>query len=802
MWCFDPVRRSLPYDFRDMPQVHHEVWQTSPGTYNLLNPWMVVTMTRLKLSPCSVAGQTDTRRGSSIKGHKNTRRKKSFLRSLFACAVPLVLVIAGCGGGPSSNPSNGSLTISPATTKIDTNGQVQFTATLPNGSPATNVNWAVTTGTNDNTTFGQGTIDSTGLYYPPSALSKDSVQVQVQANLPSNAYNSVTAVVTITPGFINTVTPENATVAAGGTVPLNATIAEVGGGSLNWSLSNAVSGGSSPGSAGGSISNTNCQVSGSITSSNPYYTYCSATYTAPSAVPSQAIYAFAAVAANSATSSFSKLLLNGSGLNTSPLTNQAAQTAAVQMGSSGGNNNDVDIDSSTGNITDCASGTLGSLVKDQASNFYILSNNHVLAESDQGAVSDAIIQPGLVDTGCTQYPGNIPTPTNGTGAAIRSIATLQYWVPLIDASANVDAALANTTSANVDTSGSIIALGAGGGGTSQIAAAPPVAGTGEVLTAANLNNIHVAKSGRTTGLTCSTVDSIDASIKVSYYKDAAETQFYVSKTYTNQITMPGNYFSDAGDSGSLVVDTSNAQPVGLFYAGSTGTASQPGESIAQPIGDVLTEMSQFSQAPSGTTFTMVGGSPHTVNCLNYDANTATSSVAVSVSSMNAARAAASQQGAAIVDESKGILGVAAGKSLDQPGQAAVLVYTDQSHAGPIAVPQTIGGLPTRVIATTASAVASGTVSTSSVAPGIHLPQATLDAAKAVQKQQASQLMSDPAFFGVGVTQSQDNPSEAALMVFIDRTRTPRSQPATVGGLRVRYRIMNPIKINYSAKAHK
>jgi hypothetical protein len=63
-------------------------------------------------------------------------------------------------------------------------------------------------------------------------------------------------------------------------------------------------------------------------------------------------------------------------------------------------------------------------------------------------------------------------------------------------------------------------------------------------------------------------------------------------------------------------------------------------------------------------------------------------------------------------------------------------------------------------------------------------------------------MGDPAFFGVGVTQSQDNPSEAALMVFIDRTRTPRSQPATVGGLRVRYRTMSPIHINYRAAARK
>jgi hypothetical protein len=724
------------------------------------------------------------------------------IRSLFACAAPLVLVISGCGGGPSSNPSNGSLTISPATTTIDTNGQVQFTATLPDGSPATNVNWTITTGTNDANTLGWGSIDSTGLYFPPSALSKDSVQIQVQANLASNIYKSVTAVVTVTPGFIQTVTPENATLSSGGSVQLNAILGEVGGGSINWSLSTTPAGGSSPGSAGGTISNTNCQVSGSINSSNPYYTYCTASYTAPNTVPSQAIYAIAAVKANSATTSFSKLLLNGSGLNTSPLNNQAAQTAAVQMGSSGGNNNDVDTDSNN-NIIDCASGTLGSLVKDQANNLYLLSNNHVLAESDQAAVGNPIIQPGLVDTGCTQYPGNVPTPTNGLGAAIRSVGTLQFWVPLINNASNVDAALAATSSANVDTSGAIIALGAAGGGASQIAAAAPVAGTGEVLDSGNVSNIHVAKSGRTTGLTCTTVDAIDATVKVSYYKDAAETQFYVAKTYTGQIGMPGNYFSDAGDSGSLVVDTANAQPVALFFAGSTGTATQPGESFAQPIGEVLTELSELSQANAGTTFTMVGGSPHTVNCLNYDANTATPSSAVSTARMNAAKTIASQQGTAIVDASRGILGVAAGKSLDQPGQAAVLVYVDQSRAGSVPVPRTIGGLPTRVIATTASAVAGGTApTTSAIIPGIHLSEATLEGARTVQKQHANRLMSDPAFFGVGVTQSQDNPAEAALIVFIDRTRTPRSEPTTVGGLRVRYRTMNPIKVNYSAAARR
>jgi hypothetical protein len=724
------------------------------------------------------------------------------LRALFACAAPLVLIIAGCGGGPSSNPSNSTFSISPGTTTIDTNGQVQFTATLTNGQPATNVNWAITTGTNDSTTLGQGTINpTTGLYFPPSALSKDSVQVQVQANLASNAFQTASAVVTVTPGFIQTVTPENATLSTGATVPLSAAIAELGGGSINWSLSTAASGGSSPGSAGGTLSGTSCQNSGSITSSNPYYTSCVATYTAPAAVPSQAIYAIGTVASNSATTSFAKLLLNGSGLNTSPLENQAAQTSAVQMGTSGGNNNDYDTDSS-GDILDCASGTLGALVKDQASNLYILSNNHVLADSDQGKVGDVIIQPGLVDTGCTPLTAGV--------SGIIQVGQLTYWVPLLypptvpnPPATNVDAALAGTTSSSVDASGSIIALGASGGGTNQIAAAAPAGGTGEVLTAANLNTIHVAKSGRTTGLTCSTVDTINTTIQVSYFLDAAETEPYTTKTYTNQIGMPGNYFSDAGDSGSLVVDTANAQPVGLFFAGATATSTQPGESFAQPIGDVLTELGQYGGAPSGTTFTIVGGSPHTVNCLNYDANTATASAAVSAAAMSAAQTAATQQGAAIVDASKGIFGVAAGKSLDQPGQAAVLVYVDQSRVGSVAVPQTIAGLPTRVIPTTAGAVASGTApTTSSVIPGIHLPQATLEAAQTVQKQNAAQIMSDPAFFGVGVTQSQDNPSEAALMVFIDRSRTPRSQPATVGGLRVRYRTTNPIKVNYSAGATK
>src|SRR3982074_2228508 len=93
-------------------------------------------------------------------------------RFLFASAAPCALVIAGCGGGSgySSNPSNSTFSIAPSTSSLDTNGQVQFTATLANGSPASNVHWALVSGQNDSQ-LGQGSIDSTGLYYPPSALS-------------------------------------------------------------------------------------------------------------------------------------------------------------------------------------------------------------------------------------------------------------------------------------------------------------------------------------------------------------------------------------------------------------------------------------------------------------------------------------------------------------------------------------------------------------------------------------------------------------------------------------------------------
>ena len=58
-------------------------------------------------------------------------------------------------------------------------------------------------------------------------------------------------------------------------------------------------------------------------------------------------------------------------------------------------------------------------------------------------------------------------------------------------------------------------------------------------------------------------------------------------------------------------------------------------------------------------------------------------------------------------------------------------------------------------------------------------------------------MADPAFFGVGVTQSYDNPAEAALLVLVDLTKTPHSMPDVVGGLRVRYVRINRLHVTRS-----
>jgi hypothetical protein len=205
-------------------------------------------------------------------------------------------------------------------------------------------------------------------------------------------------------------------------------------------------------------------------------------------------------------------------------------------------------------------------------------------------------------------------------------------------------------------------------------------------------------------------------------------------------------------------------------------------------------LGQKSQA-EGQEFQIAGGAPHPVTCSNYDEHTPPPATRVSAAQMAAARSAAESATAVLLNS--GILGTAAGKSMDSPGEAAVMVYVDRNRPG-ISVPKVINGMRTVVVPTDAATVNARTVPAALPQPeGIHLPAEVLRAAAAVQRQFAPQLMADPAFFGVGVTQSYDNPAEAALLVLVDLTKTPRSMPALAGGLRIRYMRINRLHVTRS-----
>ncbi len=230
---------------------------------------------------------------------------------------------------------------------------------------------------------------------------------------------------------------------------------------------------------------------------------------------------------------------------------KAKQTAPIQLGTSGGWTHDL----ANGF---CCGGTLGSLIS-VGGQQRILSNYHVF-ESDivsggnnlVATTGDNIIQPGLIDVGCN-------------AANAQNVATLVVTHSLPNN--NVDCSSANVISGMVDPSGAILEIG-------TLSAATVPAFVGQA----------VKKSGRTTGLSRSSVSGLNATISVSYEDECAGNTAF-TKTFTGQIVI-GNKrskFLDSGDSGSLMVEdaTTNPHAVGLLFAGSRFDA------IANPIDDVL-----------------------------------------------------------------------------------------------------------------------------------------------------------------------------------------------------------------------
>ena len=236
----------------------------------------------------------------------------------------------------------------------------------------------------------------------------------------------------------------------------------------------------------------------------------------------------------------------------SAVSHTGKQTPPIQLGTSGGWRYDL----ANGY---CCGGTLGSLIQKNGTQ-YILSNYHVFASDivpgGNGRVAtdgDPIIQPGLIDVGC-----------NANNA--QSVASLELPGSLLDY--NIDAAIARVTPGLVRTDGAILEIG-------TISAQPVAASIGQ----------RVKKSGRTTGLTRSTVSGVNATVSVLYDNECAGSTTF-SKVFTGQIVIKntGSSFIAGGDSGSLMVEDVKSEPqsVGLLYAGNSTSA------IANPIGDVLT----------------------------------------------------------------------------------------------------------------------------------------------------------------------------------------------------------------------
>ncbi len=699
----------------------------------------------------------------------------------------VVLAMSGCGGNVlTATPANSVFSISPETSQIDTNctgcnwtnlrgsAAHRFTATLNNGNVATVV-WSLSGG---DKVAGVGSITPDGKYTPPSYLSADHADVLVTATLTANPAMRATSVLRLTPGFLQPLTPENVALNASGSVTITGFLAEAGGsGSIRFALSDTPAGTSG---GLGSLSATNCQRT------EKAFTSCSVTYSAPATVQGTGVTYVVASLGSSPAKTEAAILLNAAGVLSNPTGHQGQLATPMLLGTSGGNNNDLDA---RGNmIVDCCSGTLGALLQDNSGKQYLLSNNHVLARSDHAGVGDAVVQPGLIDNNCTP---------SGDGAGAAPVGALTAWLPLNGTQTNADAAIAEVGSHTVDPSGSILELG-GRQADGTLAAAPPgISSTGGKGETASLE-LRIAKSGRTTGLTCGSVSAIAVDVAVDYYRDCAETKPYLTKTFANQIGLSGNRFSDAGDSGALVVDTENAEPVGLYFAGGQD-ASGVGQGMANPVGDVLSELS--TQTGSGKSYTVVGSADHAVSCLSYGDSTVAAAQALALSDAQIARVQQSLAAARqMVNPSAGVLGVAMGKSSDHPGEAAVIVYVNGNAQ--VAVPAMVEGVRTIVIPTDAHAVAFGSAPTSnSIADASSLDAPVLAQAIGIKRRVARGLMQQtPALFAVGVGQSLDNPKEAALVVYVDRLRIPAELPPLLDGLRVRYVVMDRLHVTRSFAA--
>lgn len=198
-------------------------------------------------------------------------------------------------------------------------------------------------------------------------------------------------------------------------------------------------------------------------------------------------------------------------------------------------------------------GTIGARVLDGTGNVFVLSNNHVLANSNGASIGDAVLQPGPYDGGTIS----------------DAIGTLTAFYPITftsTASNTLDAAIARVTNP-ADLSASTPIDDGYGAPSSTIFGDGN--GDGRFDNLAALLNLGVQKYGRTTGHTHGAIVGVNATVDICY-EAILGILCVKSARFVNQLIIAPGTFSSGGDSGSLIVtDNIDLSPVALLFAGST-----------------------------------------------------------------------------------------------------------------------------------------------------------------------------------------------------------------------------------------
>jgi hypothetical protein len=284
-------------------------------------------------------------------------------------------------------------------------------------------------------------------------------------------------------------------------------------------------------------------------------------------------------------------------------------------------------------------GTLGGVVRDRKTGeIFLLSNNHVFANSNEAAAGDAILQPGSIDGG--QNPADIvaklerfvplryiedavnppptqppptekppttpptekpPTtpPSDRTGCdVVGFFAALTNTIAKLNGSSQRVVVTQAAQAASIvglpmalDASAKMSEATAAAAADNYVdcALARPMNGemfTGQIRSIGQILGtkpaalgMRVRKSGRTTDYTEGMITLLNATVSVGYSTSAGKR----TARFVGQIICQP--MSQGGDSGSLIVDTAENKAVGLLFAGSTAaTIFSPIDAVLDALG--------------------------------------------------------------------------------------------------------------------------------------------------------------------------------------------------------------------------